>query len=135
MFPNISLNYWFGSKWMCSSKVFYILSYYLQFCKSEARMMDFIFIEYAWKLGYLRWYYVFVFCTLLFPLRKSRTQTLNSEYKLTRLILRIGCPSYLLTSDGRRKSALIRKPLAQIRKAFNQHDTSGEKIKYLGKNI
>ena len=46
--------------------------------------------------------WVFVFCPLLLPSRGSRMQSLTSEYNLARLILRINCPSYLLTSDGKK---------------------------------
>ena len=72
------------------------------------------------------------FFPLLFPSSEGRTQDLSSEYKLTKLILRVECASYNLTSYI--KSALIHKPLAKIPKTFNQHDTAGKTIKYLGIN-
>ena len=65
---------------------------------------------------------IIVFYPLLFPLRGGRMLALNSEYKLTKVILRVGCLSHNPTPSM--KSALIHKPTAQIHKAFNQHDNS-----------
>ena len=59
-------------------------------------------------------------------------RALSSEYKLNKLIKRVECPFRNLTPE--RKSALIHKLSAQIRKAFNQHDTTRYTIKYLGIN-
>ena len=61
-----------------------------------AKILNFIFIEYAWKLAYLRWCYVFIFCPLLFPSKGGGTWSLGSEHTLDHLILRVGCTSYNL---------------------------------------
>ena len=71
-------------------------------------MLNFIFIEYECKLEYLRCY-VFVLRPLLFLLREGRTRALSSEYKLTKMILQVGCRSYHLILAyflSKRKSAL-----------------------------
>ena len=61
---------------------------------------------------------VFGLRPLLFPCDGLGAWALSSECK-TDQILQIGCPSYHLTSW--RKSALTKKLLAQIPKAFHQH--------------
>ena len=78
---------------------------------------------------------VIIFCPLIlqsFPSQGGRAIALSSEYKLTNLILHVGCPSHNATSY--RKSAFIHKPLVKIAKALNQHDTAGKTMKYLGIN-
>ena len=42
--------------------------------------------------------YVFILRSLSFPLGEGRSWVLNSEWKMSKLILEIGCPSYHLTS-------------------------------------
>ena len=78
------------------------------------------------------WCYVIIFCSISFPSRGCRNWALRSDFKLTKLILRVGCTSYNISSY--RKSALIYNPSAQIPKALNQRDTAGKTIKYLGTN-
>lgn len=72
-------------------------------------------------------FYPFFMCVRVFFSRGDRTQAF--KYKLTKLILWGGCPSYHLIS--KKKSALIHKLVEQIPKAFNQHSTAGKAIKYL----
>ena len=57
---------------------------------------------------------------------------LSSEYKLNKLILEVGCPSYYLTSY--RHSVLIQKPSPQIPKYFNQHGIAERTKHFLGMN-
>ena len=66
----------------------------------------------------------FVFCPLLFPSKRFKIRTLSSEYKLTKLILWVGCPSYNLTLYS--KPALIHKVSTKIPKAFSKLDISGK---------
>ena len=72
--------------------------------------------------------YVFVFCSLFFLSRGATTQALSSEYKYTKLILQVGCPSCYLALCS--KSTLIHNPPAQIPKAL----ISMKPLKYLGMN-
>ena len=69
--------------------------------------------------------YHFLSLVTLLERRYGSMQALSSEYKLSKLILQVGCPSRNLTTQ--RKSALILK-------AFNQHDTAGEAVTFLGIN-
>ena len=46
-------------------------------------------------------------------------KTLSSDFKSTKLVLQIGCPSFYLISW--RKSALIQNPSSPIPKIFNRH--------------
>ena len=58
---------------------------------------------------------------------------LSSDFKLTKLILLVGCPSYNIINSWK-KYALIDKPSVQIPKTFNQHDTAEKAIKHLDIN-
>ena len=73
--------------------------------------------------------WVLVSCTLIFPLRRARAETLNFECKLTKITLQVGYPSNLLDLTiyhltiyhltSYRKSNLIHNTSAQISKSFN----------------
>ena len=60
--------------------------------------------------------------SLSFPSRRDRTRALSSEYKLAKVILQTGCPSYHLTSSSK------------IPESFNQHGLDENTKKYLGIN-
>ena len=70
-------------------------------------------------------------CSLYISLPGEEVGALCYEYKLNRLVLKIGCPFNHLTSYKR--SALIQKPSVQIPKTYNQHGIAGKK-KNLGIN-
>ena len=50
------------------------------------------------KIRYLRGCYVVTFCPLLLPSKGCRMHALSSDLKLTKQILRVGCPSYNINS-------------------------------------
>lgn len=72
---------------------------------------------------------MFLLDPLFFSSSEGRMRTSSSEYKLIKVILHIGCPSYRLTSQ--RKPVLIQRHSAQIPKAFIQHGIAEIK-NYLG---
>ena len=73
--------------------------------------------------------FVFFLRPLLFPSGRNTTWALNSEYKLTILILQTGRLFYHMTSY--RKLELIQKPSAQIPRVFNHHGiTKKQKFRY-----
>ena len=89
--------------------------YYLSIVASSLYFVtSYIVIEYAWKLGQCLFFGI-----LLLTLRRGKMQTLSSKYKLTRLILQVGCPPYNLILYW--KLALIQKSSTQIPKVFHEH--------------
>ena len=82
------------------------------------KMLNFMFIEYGCRLGFLRLCNVCSFCLPYY----SPQERLDAGFKL-----------WIQTSL--RKSDLIHKLSGQIPKVFSQHDTAGRAIKYSGINL
>ena len=59
------------------------------------------------------------FTSVITLLEIVKTEALSSNFKSTKLVLQIGCPSFYLISW--RKSALIQNPSSPIPKIFNRH--------------
>ena len=71
---------------------------------------------------------LFILHFLFFSSREDRARDLNSERKLTWMILQIKWPSYHLTSS--KKSSFIQKSSSQVPKAFSKHGIA-EKTKII----